>query len=202
MREFSKTVRAGKHRGRPLLPSELMRCTLDDVMIYVDFNDEMQPLTYNHSDEDKMDWNKLVGFKVNLLRPMRNSVMIAWRYNKDKDKIQLGLYWHDSNGTPYLFDTLVRNADNHPNIIDLDPSQDIGVVSFFFTKSPVLNPQLGPYRITVQCPSQDVKKQWGEYEFSPEYMLAKKGWLISHWFGGTSPSQHDLTFDFKIFNYY
>lgn len=49
---------------------------------------------YNHKDHDQKDWNKLIGVKRKFFKPMYDSVMLAWRYDIEKDVIQLTDYYH------------------------------------------------------------------------------------------------------------
>ncbi len=50
--------------------------------------------SYDLKSEDQLDWNKLIGVKQNYLDPMKNSVMLAWRWNVEKQVNELAWYWH------------------------------------------------------------------------------------------------------------
>lgn len=46
---------------------------------------------YDHGTDDQLDWNKLVGIS-NTLNPRIDSLRIVWRYNKETDFFEIGLY--------------------------------------------------------------------------------------------------------------
>lgn len=43
---------------------------------------------------DQLDWNKLFGISFGLFGIHKNSVRFVWRYNPDKDIINIGAYWY------------------------------------------------------------------------------------------------------------
>jgi len=49
---------------------------------------------YNLGTADQFDWNKLTGLYFNLLRTRAETVMVGWRYNIEKDIIELCAYYH------------------------------------------------------------------------------------------------------------
>jgi hypothetical protein len=47
---------------------------------------------YDLGDVDQQDWNKLVGFSRGYHR--KNSVRIVWRWNVEKQKMEIAHYWY------------------------------------------------------------------------------------------------------------
>ena len=45
---------------------------------------------------DQFDWNKLCGVFYSLFNTRKEAAMIGWRYNIEKDKIELSPYYHIS----------------------------------------------------------------------------------------------------------
>ncbi len=49
---------------------------------------------YDLKGEDQFDWNKLFGISFHIFTSHRNSVMIGWRYNIDRDHFEFNSYCH------------------------------------------------------------------------------------------------------------
>lgn len=65
-----------------------------EIDMYFRFTEDSK---YNHGNENQLDFNKLIGRKKCLVRPHRNSDMVGWRYNPDKDQFELLAYRHINN---------------------------------------------------------------------------------------------------------
>jgi hypothetical protein len=62
-------------------------------------------------DVDQFDWLKLHGITFTPLRTMRNTAMIGWRYNVEKDSFDLNAYFHQ-NGERFFNDVCIRVGTN------------------------------------------------------------------------------------------
>lgn len=49
---------------------------------------------YDLKDNDQKDWNKLCGLFYNLFNTRDNTVMVGWRWNKDRARMELCAYYH------------------------------------------------------------------------------------------------------------
>lgn len=123
---------------------------------------------YNH----QVDWNKLAGISFNPIVPDSNSIMVAWRYNIDKNMFEVGPFFN-VNGTrmmPFVDEILTIPMDEQ----------------FKFTTD---------YEgITISYKDKTI--------FKPTPKLLKPNfstsYRISSWFGGTCVAPRTLSF---IVNY-
>ena len=73
------------------------------------------------------DWNKWCGLSsYPAWHSRKNSFMVAWRYNHDKETFQLMPYYHDTRGNTY------NELSNHP-IIDV-PTDRLFFVDLYFDR--------------------------------------------------------------------
>jgi hypothetical protein len=49
---------------------------------------------YDLQSADQYDWNKLTGISFNFLRPDKNALMVAWRYNVADDDFEIAPYYN------------------------------------------------------------------------------------------------------------
>lgn len=56
---------------------------------------------------DQLDWNKLFGIKKRFFRPRQNSFMKAWRWNLDKECIEITDYVH-VDGETFFGDEIIE----------------------------------------------------------------------------------------------
>lgn len=59
--------------------------------------------TYDLTDDDQYDWNKLAGITFTPLAPNRNSAMVVWRYNLTTQMFEVGPFFN--NDFAYVFPT-------------------------------------------------------------------------------------------------
>lgn len=143
------------------------------LKVKVTFNESC---IYNYGEINQWDWNKLVGIKKSLFFPKKNSFMIGWRWNSDKDRLELTPYYHDGEGNNHFNDRGVfyvsREELKDPITIKIDTSG--------FNTSFSLN-----------------SRNYSYYSTSPCY-IEGGGWLINPWWGGTKLPPHKSTIDFEI----
>ena len=74
--------------------------------------------------DDQRDWNKLCGLFFSFYSTMQNTAMIGWRYNVEKDNIELAPYYH-VNGGRDMFPPLlkVKRGKDFSVILHIDYSK-------------------------------------------------------------------------------
>lgn len=80
------TIKTGKHNATPLIIQPWVR-KITGTAFFVEPE-------YELGDEDQADWNKLIGIGFSPLKPDLNAIMVAWRYNPDTNKIEVGPYFN------------------------------------------------------------------------------------------------------------
>lgn len=87
------TIKQGRHRPFKIIPACFREIPFQYLRIpqvrYVKFTPSCR---YDLGDEDQKDWNKLFGFCCGISGVHKDSARVVWRYNKDTDMIELGLY--------------------------------------------------------------------------------------------------------------
>jgi len=124
---------------------------------------------YNLGNENQGDWNKLIGFSEDI-RIHENSARIGWRWNLEREQIELGYYCYikgeiDDNkghicwvGINKPFQFMIRDDQEKQNyIIDIN----------------------GNYKVIHHGQKFDDKKFWSY-----------------PWFGGDETAPHDITITF------
>lgn len=101
-------IKQGRHRAYPLSLGIHTGKTSESYEVIFD-----ESCRYELDSENQEDWNKLVGWSYGLHH--QNSIRIAWRYNKESDKIQLALYIYENgiriikeSGNFYDINELIR----------------------------------------------------------------------------------------------
>ena len=132
---------------------------------------------YDHGDIDQWDWNKLIGVKKNFFSPRKNSFMVGWRWNKEKDRLELTNYSHDENGEVFFNDKgifyISRSELKDPVVISLE----------------ILNYKW--VRLVMQS------KNHKSDDLFQRGIKSYKGWLIRNWYGGTKAAPHKITINYN-----
>lgn len=90
---------------------------------------------YNHGDGDQWDWNKAIGVKEKLFKPMCNSIMLGWRWNPKKGKIEVVPYIHLDGKVDYEFEILEVNI-SEPVYFEVSKNKiHYGIYNILYTKS-------------------------------------------------------------------
>lgn len=88
-----QTIRKGRHRPFNIIPACFREMPVNiqssPQVRYVKFTSSCR---YDLGGEDQNDWNKLYGFCRGILGIHKNSARVVWRYNKDTNMIELGMY--------------------------------------------------------------------------------------------------------------
>lgn len=119
------TARAGRHDFKPReWPAVWRTKKIKKLRWQVVFAADCR---YVLPDGDQWDWNKGGGISFNLLRNNRDNIMWAWRYNPDKDLIELTAYSNIKGGR-YIGsgsgDVLMEIPLEKKVIIDIIPTID------------------------------------------------------------------------------
>ena len=174
-----RTVYKGHHWS---FPFTIHRVGGNGHTFYVKAEDP-QMWSYVLNGEDQKDWNKLVGLKKNFFQPKKNSIMVGWRFDPHTQEVQFTPYWHDSKGNAYYWD------DNKCASIDYN---------IFLESNPVVIIHINKVSISVSIlDSLNTYHSVIPHEANVSY----KNWLITHWFGGTSPSPKKIKFKVSHFPY-
>lgn len=162
------THRKGRHRSRPFRVKRLSRWTATYVFD--------ASCAYNIGAEQK-DWNKLCGIKRRFFRPMRDSVMVAWRWN---DGIELIPYVHVAGGRDFYFDP-VKVYPGEPVTVSIDLNTGVTIGGKFYSlpqtwvKGWFINAWFGgtcpaPHRMSIK-ETKNAALQSGELETTdPRWM--------------------------------
>lgn len=71
-------------------------------------------LKYDYGSPDNLDWNKYAGIQLDLYRPHGRTIMVVFRYLKNLDSMEWGLYYHNiTNGLGEY-----RKVGSVPGLID------------------------------------------------------------------------------------
>lgn len=127
-------------------------------------------------DVDQSDWNKVIGIKDRYTDPTDNSIMVAWRYYKDR--FEVAPYGHDG--------TLI--ADNAITVGKYQgQTLEEGMIGTKFSYS--IRFKADKYVVTID---NGIERK--EYTFIPNRVY-KRAWLISPNFGGnrTATCSYKLT---------
>ncbi len=75
---------------------------------------------------DQLDWNKLCGvfFKVLSFNTRKESVMIGWRYNIERDEIELSPYYHIRSGRD-MFPPMMTVKREEPFSVVLEIDREV-----------------------------------------------------------------------------
>ena len=134
---------------------------------------------YDHGDIDQWDWNKLIGVKKNFFSPRKNSFMVGWRWNKEKDRLELTNYSHDVNGKAFYNDRgifyISREELKDPIIVKLDLIKQM-------------------LKLTIKSKHFAYGAEFREQLFKNSVGII--GWVIRDWFGGTKLTPHKMTKEF------
>ncbi len=135
---------------------------------------------YDHGDIDQWDWNKLIGVKKNFFSPRKNSFMVGWRWNKEKDRLELTSYSHYETGKANYNDRGIF----YINRKELKDSINIKIT--------LLNKW-----IRLEISSKHYKIDELVRVTIEDKNSFNKGWLIKNWFGGTKSAPHKITINYK-----
>ena len=120
---------------------------------------------YDLGDDDQDDWNKLTGVKLHYFRPKKENMMVAWRWNLEKEKVQICFYWN-YNGKHHWTDPLMELDEGSNLTVDITyDNYDASPYNYYPN-----------YKITISSVGQKVRKNY--------LFTNKTGWLINTWFGG------------------
>ncbi len=123
---------------------------------------------YDLDNQDQYDWNKLTGITFTPLRPDRNAIMVAWRYNVTSQMFEIG---------PYYNADLARIMPTPSEIISVPVGQQFEY-------------SLDYDGITLRHGDQTVYKTIPE-RLSPNVWTALR---INSWFGGTSVAPKTISY--------
>ena len=126
---------------------------------------------YNLQNENQGDWNKLIGFSEDV-RIHKNSVRISWRWNLERDYVELGyycyvngeifkgiMYWVDID-EPFQF--MIRDDQEKQNyIIDINGTYEIVFHGRIFDEKKFWS---YPYFGGQEVAPHDIKIMFGRYE--------------------------------------
>lgn len=159
------TFKEGNHYSTPLATRFMLNgANLTGEAYFTQFS------IYNLEDEDQLDWNKLVGLKLDYNPVPNHSAMVAWRYN-DKTK-----YFEVS---PYF--------NNNGLIL---PTQKIVLKPYeVFQWSVQLNGDEA--RVSVKYKTQEITK----YQKLKKQKLYTS---VSPWFGGNRAAPHEVSLFLKF----
>jgi hypothetical protein len=88
------TIRKGWHFSLPRRPSFFV----SNVFAWGRFTEDT---TYVLEGADQHDWNKLTGISFNPFKPNQNAIMVAWRYDVERNIFQIAPYFN-ANGNKIL----------------------------------------------------------------------------------------------------
>ena len=183
---FNKSYKLKNFKGVSFsLPPLIRRMSSEDQIHFkITFNESY---IYDFGDTDflnleQLDFNKLIGFKLNFFKPMKNSIMIGSRYYDNQ--LQLSYYTHDSNGNNYFSEIpLITLSED-----DLKTKKSVNIL-FDFKEG------LIKLKTDNQHNIFNIKSHVPEMENTLLQMNSKKLWLITHWFGGTQRPPQKITLD-------
>lgn len=118
----------GGHSGWPYWVSYHKRKILTVEHIFTD------SCRYEQKPPNHTDWEKLIGESFRWWTNHWNSVMVSYRYNKDDDKIHLGVYCHIDGAV---------NKFMHPGKVGLGLPPEESVI---FAKAPINYPVITKFK--------------------------------------------------------
>lgn len=127
---------------------------------------------YDLQSVDQYDWNKLTGISFNLLRPDKNALMVAWRYNVAENVFEIA---------PYYNVDFARKLPNEPTEVIKVP---IGQSFNFAIDYSGITLTYGNQTVTKFIPADLPTNQLTAFRIQP-------------WFGGTSLPPNTLSLYLK-----
>ncbi len=121
---------------------------------------------YDLQNSDQQDWNKLFGFSIGF-NHMRNSARFAYRWNVEKQVIEIAYFYHE-NG-----------------------EQNFGIFTNITLNSRII---LSVYKMKAGCLTQIFFRIYGDkqYTFSSQIPYKKYGYKLYPYFGGNQAAPHDI----------
>jgi len=186
------TVKEGKHFFKPYEPT-----WNNDERSFFEFTFD-ESIRYETGNKNQCDWSKLCGYSFHKLTNHKNSLMIAFRYDR-KGFIWLTPYYHE-DGKRYtigdIYDPVTGNNENVPCTttsgqsfpyngtlaIQAEPFQKI-TVEWFITSEP--NYTQVTVTNTATAESFTFSKHWAED--------VQRKREINAYFGGDEPAPQQIT---------
>ena len=126
------------------------------------------------TDNNQMDWNKLTGFKGQYFKPMFDTAMIGWRWNKEIKKFQVVPYFHSGGPQHICKEECIMTFEVFDKII---------------AKITVFN---GIYCTIILHNPSNGEQLTDSINFSKTY---KKFYQINTWFGGQNTPPKNMCFN-------
>lgn len=95
-KEYVYIIKKGRHHATNLLKNRLL-WHIEHLHWYNRFDTSARYIIRNKNGsihEDQHDWSKLSGMTFTPWQPRKNTAMAGWRYNIEKDSIELTPYFH------------------------------------------------------------------------------------------------------------
>ena len=175
LRKSKFTVKKGRHFSLPFTVDRALRSDTYSWIVQLD-----KSMRYDLKDKtEQKDWNKLLGLKDKYFRSMFNTVMLAWRYNIERDKVELGPYVHNKGKRllPNEIFTFKTNKNYHNGGSLSVDSWDKILVELKYSKESYT---MSLYSLNGNKENQEIAS-W----VFPFQKTTTKPWYINHWFGGT-----------------
>lgn len=130
---------------------------------------------YDHGDNDQWDWNKLIGVKSCYFNPQKDSLMVGWRWNTIKDRLELTYYYHDNEEKAWF--------------------NDRGV--FFINKAELKDSLIITMQLGISITELTIESRNFKYTTAFKSPIGETGWLIRDWFGGQKAAPHTMIKEIK-----
>ena len=130
---------------------------------------------------EQYDFFKVIGLKPNYFSPRKNSAMLAGRWNKEKDRLELTPYFHNEEGDKIFDETFLYTMSRE----EVENEKSMRVTIY---------PERGGLSVTmsdIDVHPESQFKMWNIMKTSKWY------WVINLWFGGTLPAPHKITINYK-----
>lgn len=164
------TIKAGKHRAWPIGFS-LWRKKRKLTRIACFDHSCAYNITSTVGENDQLDWNKLFGLGYLKGFHKQDSARFAWRFNLEKDRIELGAFCHINGEMVYQELCTVAFRQNYKLTLEVRDNSYVFVVR---------NGGF-PYKMIAETEIPFThKKQWS-YKLGP-------------WFGGNRAAPHKMIF--------
>lgn len=135
--------------------------------------------SYNLVDEDQKDWNKLVGITYSF-NPTKKTVMVGWRWNRERNKIELNAYYH-VNGNRYFTEPLARISLDEKcwgNIKITKKNYEVDIMTISRSGKTTFKKHTYPHRKNPRWIGRLINPWFGGNEKAPNKMKLEMGWQI------------------------
>ena len=173
------TINENSHRARPYCHSDKERTYLAYKWRFDD------SAAYELGDRDQCDWNKLTGLSLHSFTNHKNSLMAAWRYDRD-GFLWVGIYYHEDNEVYHP--TASCTDPERPAEYDPGTSMRVDIGDVIETHFNV-NPDEDWIALTI------LNISTGESLYMEKYWSQRfrKTREIYPWFGGNERAPHEIT---------